>query len=124
MIQLRTVLTVADNSGARKAYMIGLPGKGNRKKAHIGDVIKVVVKVADPYSSVKKGDKLEAVIVRTRKEKKRRDGSYIRFDDNACVLITSAASYDPRGTRVFGPVAREIKELGFNKIASLASEIY
>lgn len=124
MIQLRTTLVVADNTGAREAYMIGMSKSGNRKKASIGDVINVVVKKADPYAAVKKGDKLQAVIVRTRKEFRRIDGSYIRFDDNACVILLSAESKDPRGTRVFGPVAREIKDLNFGKIASLAPEIY
>jgi len=124
MIQLRTTLTVADNTGAKQAYMIGLPKSGNRKIAHIGDVINVVVKKCDPYSQVKKGDKLSAVIVRTRKERRRVDGSYIRFDDNACVILVDKGSTDPKGTRVFGPICREVKDLGFNKIASLAKEIY
>jgi len=124
MLQLRTVLTVADNSGAKEVYMIGLPGRGNKKYGHIGDVINVVVKKADPYAQLKKGDKLFAVVVRTRKEKRRVDGSYVRFDDNACVILQGRLLKDPRGTRIFGPIAREIKDLGFNKIASLATEIY
>ncbi|OGK20596.1 50S ribosomal protein L14 [Candidatus Roizmanbacteria bacterium RIFCSPHIGHO2_02_FULL_37_13b] len=124
MLQLRSVMKVADNSGAREAYMIGIPKKGNKKIAYIGNIINVVVKKADPYSQIKRGDKLAAVIVRTRKEMRRRDGSYIRFDDNAVVILQDKTSQDPKGTRVFGPVAREIKDLGFNKIASLATEIY
>jgi large subunit ribosomal protein L14 len=124
MLQLRSVLTVADNTGAKSVYMIGLPGCGNRKHAYIGDIITVVVKTADPYGQIKKGDKAYAVIVRARKEKRRKDGSYIRFDDNACVILQGKNLKDPKGSRVLGPVAREIKELGFNKIVSLASEIY
>lgn len=124
MLQLRSILKVADNTGAKEVYMIGMTKKGNRKIAHLGDVINVVVKKADPFSQVKKGDKLAALIVRTRKEKKRVDGSYIRFDDNACVILAAKDVIDPKGTRVFGPIAREVKDLGFNKIASLAKEIY
>lgn len=124
MIQLRTVLTVADNTGASQVYMIGIPRRGNKKIARLGDVVAVVVKKADPFAQMKKGDKLYAIIVRTRKEKRRKDGSYIRFDENACVILMNKDSRDPKGTRVFGPIAREIKELGFNKIASLAKEIY
>lgn len=124
MLQLRSVMTVADNTGARLAYMIGIPGRGNKKIASIGDVIMVVVKEADPHAQVKKGDKFPAVIVRTAKEVGRKDGSYIRFDENACVILNAKGEKDPKGTRVFGPVAREVKEAGFNKIASLAPEIY
>jgi len=124
MIQPRTILTVADNTGAKKAMMIGLPKKGNRKVAYVGDVITLVVKEALPYSSVKKGDVLPAVVVRTKKEKRRPDGSYIRFDDNACVILAGKGVKDPKGTRVFGPIAKEVKDAGFAKIASLAEEIY
>jgi len=124
MIQPRTILTVADNTGAKKAMMIGLPKKGNQKVAYVGDVITVVVKEALPYSSVKKGDVLPAVVVRTKKEKRRPDGSYIRFDDNACVILAGKGVKDPKGTRVFGPIAKEVKDAGFSKIASLAEEIY
>jgi len=104
--------------------MIGLPRKGNRLIAYIGDVINVVVKEALPYSQVKKGDVLPAVIVRTKKEFRRKDGSYIRFDDNACVILAGKGVKDPKGTRIFGPIAKEVKDEGFNKIASLAEEIY
>lgn len=124
MLKLRSVLTVADNSGAKSLYMIGLPKKGNKKTAYLGDVISGVVKNADPYGQVKKGDVIRAVIVRTRKEVKRKDGSYIRFDDNACVILAGKDIKDPIGSRFFGPLAREIKELGFNKISSMAAEIY
>ena len=124
MIQSRTILTVADNTGAKKAMMIGLPKKGNRKVAYVGDVITVVIKEALPYSSVKKGDVLPAVVVRTKKEKRRPDGSYIRFNDNACVILAGKGVKDPKGTRVFGPIAKEVKDAGFAKIASLAEEIY
>ncbi|MCL4374361.1 50S ribosomal protein L14 [Patescibacteria group bacterium] len=124
MLQLRSLLTVADNTGAKKVSMIGMPGKGNRHFAYLGEVINVVVKDAIPFAQVKKSDKLSAVIVRTHKEKKRRDGSYIRFDDNACVILAEKGGKDPKGTRIFGPIAKEVKDNGFNKIASLAEEIY
>lgn len=125
MIQLRTALHVADNTGAKKVVMIGMAGKkGNKSIAYIGDVINVAVKEAIPYAQVKKGEVLEAVVVRTRKEKRRKDGSYIRFDDNACVILLGEGVKDPKGTRIFGPVAKEIKDMGFSKIASLAEEIY
>ena len=124
MLQLRSMLTVADNTGAKKAQMIGLPKKGNKKYAYIGDMIMVVVKDALPFAQVKKSEVLPAVIVRTRKELRRKDGSYIRFDENACVILTAKDSKDPKGTRIFGPIAKEIKEQGYSKIASLAEEIY
>jgi large subunit ribosomal protein L14 len=124
MLQLRSKLVVADNSGAKEAYVIGRAKKGNKKFSYLGDVVNIVVKKADPYAQVKKGEKLQAVIVRTRKERRRKDGSYIRFDDNACVILESKETQDPKGSRVFGPIAREVKDKGFNKIASLATEIY
>lgn len=124
MLQLRSTLTVADNTGAKEAYVIGIPGKGNKKYAYLGDIITAVVKKADPYGQVKKGEVVYAVVVRTRKEVRRKDGTYVRFDDNACAILTARTAKDPKGTRFFGPLAREIKELGYNKIASLASEIY
>ncbi|OGK09880.1 50S ribosomal protein L14 [Candidatus Roizmanbacteria bacterium RIFCSPHIGHO2_01_FULL_35_10] len=124
MLQLRTILNVADNTGAKKAQMIGIPAKGNRHYAYVGDVITVTIAEASPYSQVKKGEIHQAVITRTRKEKRRKDGSYIRFDDNACVILFEKESKDPKGTRIFGPVAKEVKDGGFNKIASLAEEIY
>jgi large subunit ribosomal protein L14 len=124
MLQLRSILNVADNTGAKKVYMIGMAKKGNRRYAYLGEVINVVVKEAIPYASVKEGEKLRAVIVRTRKEKRRPDGSYIRFDDNACVILAGKDVKDPKGTRIFGPIAKEVKDNGFSKIISLAEEIY
>lgn len=124
MIQARTMLSVADNTGAKRVMMIGIVKKGNRRLAFVGDLISVTVKESIPYSQVKKGEVVIAVVVRTRKEKRRKDGSYIRFDDNACVILQSKDSKDPRGTRIFGPISKEIKDLGFSKIASLAEEIY
>lgn len=124
MLQLRTILNVADNTGAKKVSMIGMSKKGNRKYAYLGEVINVVVKEAIPYGQVKKSEILQGVIVRTKKETRRKDGSYIRFDDNACVILQGKDIKDPKGTRIFGPVAKEIKDNGFNKIASLAEEIY
>lgn len=124
MIQLRTVLTIADNTGAKKAIMIGMPKKGNRRYAYIGEVINIAVKEAIPYAQVKQGEVLSAVVLRTHKEFKRKDGSYIRFDDNACAILISKDVKDPKGTRIFGPIAKEVKDAGFTKIASLAEEIY
>ena len=124
MLQLRSELNIADNTGGKKAYLIGIPGKGNRKYAYLGDVITVVIKSAIPEGMVKKGEIYRAVIVRTKKEKRRKDGSYIRFDDNACVILASKENKDPKGTRIFGPIAKEVKDNGFAKIASLAEEIY
>ncbi|MCC7303832.1 50S ribosomal protein L14 [bacterium] len=124
MLQLRSTLAVADNSGAKEVYVIGIPGKGGKHFADLGDVVTIVVKKADPYGQVKKGDVAHAVVVRTRKETRRKDGSYIRFDDNACVILTAQKSLEPKGTRFFGPLAREVKDLGYAKIASLAAEIY
>lgn len=124
MLQLRSMLSVADNTGAKKVSMIGMSKKGNRRYAYVGEVINVTVKEAIPYAQVKQGEVLPAVIVRTRKEYKRADGSYIRFDDNACVILAAKDVKDPKGTRIFGPIAKEIKDNGFSKIASLAEEIY
>ncbi len=124
MLQLRTMLNVADNTGAKKVSMIGMSKKGNRHFAYLGEIINVTVKEAIPYGAVKKSEIHPAVIVRTRKEKRRKDGSYIRFDDNACVILAGPDVKDPKGTRIFGPIAKEIKENGFSKIASLAEEIY
>lgn len=118
------MLSVADNTGAKKVSMIGMSKKGNRRYAYVGEVINVTVKEAIPYAQVKQGEVLPAVIVRTRKEYKRADGSYIRFDDNACVILAAKDVKDPKGTRIFGPIAKEIKDNGFSKIASLAEEIY
>jgi len=118
------MLNVADNTGAKKVSMIGMAKKGNRKFAYLGEVINITVKEAIPFSLVKQGEVLSAVIVRTKKEVRRKDGSYIRFDENACVILASKEVKDPKGTRIFGPIAKEVKENGFSKIASLAEEIY
>ena len=121
MIQQETRLNVADNTGAKELLCIRVLGGTKRKYARIGDVIVVTVKKAIPGTESKKGTISKAVIVRTRKEMRRKDGSYIRFDDNAAVLLTSAG--EPRGTRIFGPVARELRDGGYMKIVSMASEV-
>ena len=121
MIQTETRLTVADNSGAKVLYCIKVLGGSRRRYASIGDVIVVSVKEAIPNAKVKKGDVLKAVVVRTKKEIHRADGSYIRFDDNSAVLIN--AQREPIGTRIFGPVARELRSKRFMKIISLAPEV-
>jgi len=121
MIQAETRLTVADNSGAKILYCIKVLGGSRRRYASIGDIIVVSVKEAIPNTKVKKGDVLKAVVVRTKKEISRPDGSYIRFDDNSAVLITQAR--EPIGTRIFGPVARELRAKRFMKIISLAPEV-
>jgi large subunit ribosomal protein L14 len=123
MIQLRTILNVADNSGAKKLRVIQVHGGSKRRFGYIGDVVAASVISSDAKGSVKKGEKVKAVIVRTRKEFRRASGEYIRFDDNAAVIIESRTKIDPIGTRVFGPVAREVKDRGFSKIASLAPEV-
>ena len=124
MIQLRSIVKVADNSGANRVAIIQVYKRGNRKTASIGDIVIAVVKKADPLGVVKTHELVKAVVVRTRKEKGRDDGSYIRFDDNAVVIIDNIKDKNPKGTRVFGPVARELKDLEFNKIVSMAKEVY
>jgi large subunit ribosomal protein L14 len=121
MIQMRTILDVADNSGARKISCIHARGSQVGRVATLGDIITANVKEASPGGSVKKGDVVRAVIVRTRKEYRRKDGTYIRFDDNAAVLINDQK--EPIGTRVFGPVSRELRDREFLKIVSLAPEV-
>jgi large subunit ribosomal protein L14 len=121
MIQSETRLTVADNSGAKEVYCIKVLGGSRRRYATIGDVVVVSVKEALPNAKVKKGDVLKAVVVRTKKELRRPDGSYIRFDDNSAVLINN--QQEPVGTRIFGPVARELRAKKFMKIISLAPEV-
>lgn len=121
MIQMRTMLEVADNSGAKRIACIHVRGGSSGKYGRLGDIITASVKEAAPVGTVKKGQVVKAVIVRTRKEQRRRDGSYIRFDENAAVLINDAK--EPVGTRVFGPVARELRERRFMKIVSLAPEV-
>ena len=121
MIQNLTRLKVADNTGAREVMCIRVLGGSNRKTATVGDVIVVAVKQASPGGSVKKGDVVHAVIVRTAKEYSRPDGSHIKFDENAAVILTD--NTNPKGTRIFGPVARELRERNFMKIVSLAPEV-
>lgn len=120
MIQMQTMLNVADNSGAHKVQCIKVLGGSKRRYAGLGDVIICSVKEAAPNGAVKKGDVVRCVIVRTKKEVRRKDGSYIKFDQNAAVLIDQAGT--PRGTRIFGPVARELREKKYMKIVSLAPE--
>lgn len=121
MIQAETRLTVADNSGAKTLYCIKVLGGSRRRYASVGDIIVVSVKEAIPNAKVKKGDVLKAVVVRTKKEIRRPDGSYIRFDDNSAVVVNQ--NQEPIGTRIFGPVARELRAKRFMKIISLAPEV-
>ncbi len=121
MIQQESRLKVADNTGAREILCIRVLGGSHRRYATVGDIIVASVQLAIPNSPVKKGEIVKAVVVRTRKELRRPDGSYIRFDDNAAVLLSDAQN--PRGTRIFGPVARELREKQFMKIISLAPEV-
>jgi len=120
MIQLRSVLKPADNSGAKLLKVIGIPGS-NKKVAKIGDIVNAVVDRADPNGAVQDREKVKVVIVRTRKEVGRKDGTYVRFDENAGVVIDTQGN--PRGTRIFGPIAREVREAGYSKITSLAQEV-
>ncbi|MGH1364330.1 MAG: 50S ribosomal protein L14 [Calditrichia bacterium] len=121
MVQEETRLSVADNSGAKKVQCIRVLGGSGKKYGSIGDIIVISVKSAIPNAPVKKGDVSRAVIVRTKKEIARKDGTYIRFDENAAVLLNDAG--EPRGTRIFGPVARELRDKNFMKIVSLAPEV-
>jgi large subunit ribosomal protein L14 len=122
MVQNLSRLKLADNSGAKELMVIKVLGGYKHRYARLGDVVTASVKVAIPHSSVKKGDIVQAVLVRTRKETRRNDGSYIRFDDNAAVII-DPKNKEPQGSRIFGPVARELRAAGFNKIISLAPEV-
>jgi len=121
MIQTQTILDAADNSGAKKLYCIRVLGGTKRRYARVGDIIVVSVKEAIPNTKVKKGDVMRAVVVRTKKEIRRSDGSYVKFDANSAVLLSPQK--DPIGTRIFGPVARELRAKGFMKIISLAPEV-
>jgi large subunit ribosomal protein L14 len=121
MISLRTMLKVADNSGAKIIQVINVPGGTRKRYAQLGDIVVAAVKKAEPRKTVKKHDKVKAVIVRQKKEYKRADGSYIRFDDNAAVILGDGK--EPKGTRILGPAAKEVKEKGFNTIAMMASEL-
>lgn len=121
MIQLRSMLEIADNSGAKLAQCVKVLGSSRKRYARIGDIVVVSIKQAAPRAGVKAHAVEKGVVVRTRKETKRKDGSYIRFDDNAIVIINK--DLEPKGTRVFGPVGRELREKGFQKIVSLAPEV-
>ena len=118
---MKSILDVADNSGARKASMIGVINRKGRRFAHVGDLITVNIKESAPDAAVKKGEKARAIVVRTKAPIRRSDGTYIRFDTNAIVIVDEAGN--PKGTRVFGPVAREIRNLDYMKIVSLAPEV-
>lgn len=121
MIQMRTILEIADNSGAKRASMIGVLGRHGKRTAEVGDIITATVKEALPESAVKKGEVVKAVVVRTRSPIRRKDGTSVRFDSNAVVLIDNQKN--PRGTRIFGPVSRELRDKEFSKILSLAPEV-
>ncbi|MBN1793613.1 MAG: 50S ribosomal protein L14 [Candidatus Omnitrophica bacterium] len=121
MIQMRTILDVADNSGAKKASLITVLGRSGKRTAAIGDIVTVNIKEASPESPIKKGEVVKAVIVRTKSAIKRSDGSQLKFDNNAAVIIDPQKN--PRGTRIFGPVARELRDKQFTKIISLAPEV-
>ncbi len=120
MLQVRSILDVADNTGAKRAAAIGVLGR-NQRYAHVGDIIKAHIKEAAPDGTVKKGEVVDAVVVRTKQVIRRSDGSYLRFDSNAIVLIDK--EMNPRGTRIFGPIARELRDKKFMKIVSLAPEV-
>ena len=122
MIQVRSWLKVADNTGAKIVGVFSVNGKNARRFARIGDIVACSVKQSSPGGQAKKGDKVHAVIVRLRKETRRKDGSYIRFDENACVIVNKENG-EPKGTRIFGPIPRELREKGFTKIISLAPEV-
>jgi len=122
MVQVETKLNVADNSGAKKLLIIGIPGSSKIRFAKVGMIVTCSVKGASPTGNVKDHTVVKALIVRTKKEKRRADGSYIRFDDNAAVVVTK--ENQPIGTRVFGPVAREIRAAGFSKVESMAKEVW
>jgi len=122
MIQLRTMLKAADNTGAKIIQCIHVLGGSKRRYARLGDLIVGVVKEAEPRREIKKHGIVRAIIIRQKKEMRRKDGTYIRFDDNACVILDGKTK-DPKGGRIFGPVAREVKEKGFEKVAALAEEL-
>jgi large subunit ribosomal protein L14 len=122
MIQLRSTIKIADNSGGRVIQCIHVLGGSKKRYAKIGDVIVGAIKIAEPRREIKKHDIVRALIIRQKKELKRPDGSYIRFDDNACVILDGKTK-NPKGGRIFGPIAREVKEKGFEKVAALAREI-
>lgn len=122
MIQLRTMLKVADNTGAKLLQCIHVLGGSGRRYARLGDVIVGVIKVAEPRREIKKHDVTRALVIRQRKEYRRKDGSYVRFDDNACIVLDGKTK-NPKGGRIFGPTAREVREKGFEKVIAIAKEI-
>jgi large subunit ribosomal protein L14 len=122
MVQHRSMLNVADNTGAKKLQVIRVLGGYKKRYARIGDIVTVTIKEAVPHGTVKKSDIVHVVIVRSKKETRRKDGTYIRFDENAAVIVDKKTK-EPKGTRIFGPVARELRAGGFNKIVSLAPEV-
>jgi large subunit ribosomal protein L14 len=122
MLQIRSLIKIADNTGAKIVNVFSVNGKNARRFARVGDIIAGSVRQVSPGGQVKKGDKVYVVIVRTKKEMRRKDGSYIRFDENAGVLVDKEKG-EPRGTRIFGPIPREVRDKGFSKIASLAPEV-
>ena len=122
MLQVRSLIKIADNTGAKIVNVFSVNGKNSRRFARVGDIVAGSVRQVSPGGQVKKGDKVYAVIVRTKKEIRRKDGSYIRFDENAGVLVDKEKG-EPRGTRIFGPIPREVRDKGFAKIASLAPEV-
>jgi large subunit ribosomal protein L14 len=122
MIQMRTMLKVADNSGAKLVQCIGVLGHSKKRHAKVGDIVVVTVKEAEPNKEIKKHQVVRAVIIRQRKEIRRKDGTYVRFDDNACVILDGKTK-NPKGTRIIGPVAQEVKEKGFDNVVALSSEI-
>jgi len=123
MVQTQSIIKPADNTGAKKLMVIKVLGGYKKRYARVGDIVTVSVKEAAPHSMVKKGEVLHAVIVRTKKETRRKNGVYVRFDDNAAVIIVDKEKKDPKGTRIFGPIARELRAAGFTKIISLAPEV-
>lgn len=123
MVQLRSMLRAADNSGAKVLQVIHIFGGSKRKYGYVGDIMNCVVKVAAPNGQVKDSEIVKVVLVRSRKEVRRKDGSFIRFSDNAGVVIDNMKDKNPKGTRIFGPIAREIRDKGFMKIASMAPEV-
>ena len=122
MLQVRSLIKIADNTGAKIVNVFSVNGKNSRRFARVGDVVAGSVRQVSPGGNLKKGDKVYAVIVRTKKEIRRKDGSYIRFDENAGVLVDKEKG-EPKGTRIFGPIPREVRDAGFTKIASLAPEV-
>ncbi len=123
MVRIGTRVKVTDNTGGMLARVIGVPGSSRERVARVGDILRVSIMKANPYGLVKEHGKEIAVVVRTKKECRRKDGSYIRFDDNSVVILQGTESKLPKGTRIFGPIARELKEKGFDKIVSLAPEV-